>query len=104
MLNLDVGHYFGATGKHPNELIEKLHERIYSIHLKDKTGKDADPPDTNKPWGQGDTPLGDILKLIQEKQWNIYCDVELEFEIPASSDAVTETKHCVDYARLLLAS
>jgi len=104
MLNLDVGHYFGATGKHPNELIEKLHERIYSIHLKDKTGKDADPPDTNKPWGQGDTPLGDILKLIQEKQWDIYCDVELEFEIPEDSDAVTETKHCVDYAKLLLAS
>jgi len=104
MLNLDVGHYFGATGKHPNEVIEKLHDRIYSIHLKDKTGKDADPPDTNKPWGQGDTPLGDILKLIQEKQWNIYCDVELEFEIPAGSDAVTETKHCVDYAKLLLES
>jgi sugar phosphate isomerase/epimerase len=104
MLNLDVGHYFGATGKHPNEVIEKLHDRIYSIHLKDKTGKDADPPDTNKPWGQGDTPLGDILKLIQEKQWDIYCDVELEFEIPADSDAVTETKHCVDYAKLLLES
>jgi sugar phosphate isomerase/epimerase len=104
MLNLDVGHYFGATGKHPNEVIEKLHDRIYSIHLKDKTGKDADPPDTNKPWGQGDTPLGDILKLIQEKQWDIYCDVELEFEIPAGSDAVTETKHCVDYAKLLLES
>ncbi len=104
MLNLDVGHYFGATGKHPNELIEKLHDRIYSIHLKDKTGKDADPADTNAPWGQGDTPLGDILKLIQEKQWNIYCDVELEFEIPANSDAVAETKNCVDYAKVLLAS
>ena len=104
MLNLDVGHYFGATGLHPNELIEKLHGRIYSIHLKDKTGKDADPADTNAPWGQGDTPLGDILKLIQEKQWNIYCDVELEYEIPADSDAVAETKNCVDYAKVLLAS
>jgi len=104
MLNLDVGHYFGATGLHPNALIEKLHTRIYSIHLKDKTAKDADPADTNTPWGQGDTPLEDILKLIQENQWNIYCDVELEFEIPESSNAVAETKNCVDYAKLLLAS
>jgi sugar phosphate isomerase/epimerase len=104
MLNLDVGHYFGATGKHPNALIERLHNRIYSIHLKDKTAKTADPPDTNAPWGQGDTPLGDILKLIQENQWDIYCDVELEYEIPADSDAVAETKKCVDYAKMLLAS
>jgi sugar phosphate isomerase/epimerase len=104
MLNLDVGHYFGATGLNPTELMKQLHERIYSIHLKDKTGKDADPPDTNTPWGQGDTPLEDILKLIQENQWDIYCDVELEYEIPESSDAVTETGHCVTYARTLLAN
>ncbi len=103
MLNLDVGHYFGATGLHPNALIEKLHDRIYSIHLKDKTGKDADPADTNAPWGEGDTPLGDILKLIQDKQWDIYCDIELEYEIPEDSDAVVETGKCVDYANKLLA-
>jgi sugar phosphate isomerase/epimerase len=104
MLNLDVGHYFGATGVHPNALIKKLHERIYSIHIKDKTGKDADPADTNAPWGEGDTPLGDILKLIQDNKWDIYCDVELEYEIPEGSDAVAETKKCADYAKVLLAS
>ena len=104
MLNLDVGHYFGATGKHPNELIEKLHDRIYSIHLKDKTAKDADPADTNAPWGEGDTPLGDILKLIQDNQWDIYCDIELEYEIPEGSNAVAETKKCADYAKALLAN
>ena len=103
MLNLDVGHYFGATGKHPNALIEKLHDRIYSIHIKDKTSKDADPPDTNAPWGEGDTPLGDILNLIQDNQWDIYCDIELEYEIPEGSDAVAETKKCADYAKALLA-
>jgi len=103
MLNLDVGHYFGASGKHPNELIEKLHDRIYSIHIKDKSAKDADPPDTNAPWGEGDTPLGDILNLIQDNQWDIYCDIELEYEIPEGSDAVAETKKCADYAKALLA-
>jgi sugar phosphate isomerase/epimerase len=102
MLNFDVGHYFGATGKHPNELIEKLHDRIYSIHIKDKTDKDADPPDTNKPWGEGDTPLKDILNLIKDNQWDIYCDVELEYDIPEGSDAVKETSKCVKYARSLL--
>lgn len=102
MLNLDVGHYFGATGKHPNALLEKLHERIYSIHLKDKTSKTADPADTNMPWGEGDTPLEDILELIRDNQWDIYCDVELEYPIPEDSDAVKETARCVEYARKLL--
>jgi len=102
MLNLDVGHYFGASGKHPNELIERLHDRIFSIHLKDKTAKDADPPDTNMPWGEGDTPIGDILTLIQEKGWPIHCDIELEYEIPEDSNAVLETAKCVEYCREIL--
>ncbi len=102
MLNLDVGHYFGATGKHPNELIEKLHDRIFSLHLKDKTGKDADPADTNAPWGEGDTPLEDILKLIQDNKWDIYCDIELEYEIPEGSDAVIEVGKCVEYCKNIL--
>jgi sugar phosphate isomerase/epimerase len=102
MLNLDVGHYFGATGKHPNDLIEKLHDRIYSIHLKDKTGKDADPADTNAPWGEGDTPLEDILKLVQENKWDIPCDIELEYKIPKDSDAVREVGKCVEYCKNIL--
>ena len=104
MLNLDVGHYFGATGKNPAELIRKLHKRIYSIHLKDKTGINGYPPDTNAQWGQGDTPLSDVLKLIQANQWDIYCDIELEYEIPEGSNAVIETGKCVNYAKNLLAS
>ena len=104
MLNLDVGHYYGATGKNPTEILRKLKDRIYSIHLKDKTGPDGYPPDTNYPWGQGDTPLGDILKLIQVNQWDIYCDIELEYEIPEGSNAVIETGKCVQYAQDILNS
>ena len=102
MLNLDVGHYFGATGNHPNALIEKLHDRIYSIHMKDKTGKFADPSDTNMPWGEGDTPLGDILNLIQQNGWPIYCDIELEYKVAQDSDALKETAKCVAFCKDLL--
>lgn len=102
MLNFDVGHYFGATGKHPNELIEKLHGRIFSIHLKDKTGKYGDPADTNMPWGEGETPLDDILTLIRDNHWPIYCDIEMEYQIPEDSDPVLETKKCVDYCKNIL--
>lgn len=102
MLNLDVGHYFGSTGKHPNEILEKLHDRIYSIHLKDKTGKDSTPANTNKVWGEGETPLDDILGLIKEKKWDIYADIELEYPIPEGSDAQKEIVRCVEYCKNIL--
>jgi sugar phosphate isomerase/epimerase len=102
-LNLDVGHYFGATGKHPNAIIEKLHDRIYSIHLKDKTGKDSEPANTNMPWGQGETPLADILNLVKDKKWPFYCDIELEYPVPEDSDAQKEIIKCVEYCKNILA-
>lgn len=102
MLNFDVGHYFGATGNHPNEVIERLHNRIFSIHLKDKTGKDASPANTNMPWGEGDTPISDILKLIQKNKWPIYCDIELEYPVPENSNAQKEIIKCVEFCKNIL--
>lgn len=102
MLNLDVGHYFGYTGRHPNTVIERLHERIASIHLKDKTGPDAIEPNRNKPFGEGETPIRDILLLIKENNWPITVDIELEYPIPDYSDAVRETRRCLLYCKDIL--
>lgn len=102
MLNLDVGHYFGATGNHPNQIIERLHDRIASIHIKDKTGPNAAEPDQNRPFGQGETPVVEILQLIKKHQWPIVCDIELEYPIPENSDAVKEVAKCLEYCRLAL--
>lgn len=102
MLNFDVGHYFGATGNHPNEVIERLHNRIFSIHLKDKTSKDANPANTNMPWGEGDTPVAEILQLIQKNKWPIYCDIELEYPVPENSNAQKEIIKCVEYCKNIL--
>lgn len=102
MLNFDAGHYFGCTGLHPNGIIERLHDRILSLHIKDKTGPKSTPPDANRPWGKGETPLADILKLIQKHKWPIYCDIELEYDVPADSDAAQEVGKCVQYAKNIL--
>lgn len=102
MLNFDAGHYFGATGLHPNTIIEKLHDRIVSIHIKDKTAKTAPDPDKNRPLGEGNTPLAEIFGLIQKEGWPIHCDIELEYKIPEDSDAVKEVTKCVEYCRELV--
>ncbi len=102
MLNFDAGHYFGATGLHPNGIIEKLHSRIISIHLKDKTGPKGNPPNTNMEWGKGETPIADILLLLKKNKWPIFVDIELEYPVPEGSDAVKEVKKCVEFCKAIL--
>lgn len=102
MFNFDSGHFFGSTGIHPNTIIEKYHNRIVSIHMKDKTGPKTDPPNTNQVWGQGQAPVEDILLLVKKEGWPIYCDIELEYDIKPWSNAVREVRTCAHYARQIL--
>lgn len=101
-LNFDAGHYAGSTGKDPVAFIEKYHDNIFSIHIKDKTGPDTEPANTNQVWGQGETPLEDILHCLQQKYPELYADIELEYAIAPWSNQVKETSTCVKYARQIL--
>jgi sugar phosphate isomerase/epimerase len=99
-LNLDVGHYYGSTGKHPNEIIEKYHDKIPMIHMKDKTGPNHPTmPNTSVPFGEGSTPISDILLLLKKTQWPIDVFIELEYKM---SDPVKEVVKCIEYMRNIL--
>jgi sugar phosphate isomerase/epimerase len=103
-LNLDCGHYIAAGGPNTTAtllaLIEAKHDRITSMHIKDRKNKDNGGQ--NVVWGQGNTPLNDILGLLKSKKYKFPASIELEYDIPAGSDAVQETKKCVEYAKAIL--
>jgi sugar phosphate isomerase/epimerase len=103
-LNLDCGHYIAAGGKNTKEtllaLIEAKHDRITSLHIKDRKSKENGG--ANQVWGQGNTPIKEILTLLRDKKYKIPATIELEYDIPAGSDAVKETKVCLEYAKKLL--
>jgi len=101
-LNLDVGHYYGSTGKHPNDVIIKYHDLIPMIHVKDKTGPNHATPNANRPFGEGETPIADVLELLKKEQWPIDVFVELEYQIPEGSDPVKEVTKCIEYMRNIL--
>lgn len=101
-LNFDIGHYFGYTGKDPVGFIEKYHEQIASIHVKDKTALVGDVAGENMPFGEGATPVNEVLQLIQKNNWPIYCDIELEYKIPEGSTSVKETGICREYCKKAL--
>jgi len=102
MLNLDAGHYYGSTGLHPNAVIEKYHDKMRSIHIKDKTGPKSTPSGTNMPFGKGETPIADILLLLKKEKWPIHVDVELEYAIPEGSDPAKEVAKSIEYMRNIL--
>lgn len=103
-LNFDVGHYFGVNGESPVPLIEKYHARISSLHLKDRQGPTAPGKGgANMPWGQGGTPLKEILQLMKRKGYKFPASIEYEYQTPEGSDVLSEIKKCVAYCRAALA-
>lgn len=97
--NLDIGHYFAGThGKSPIPVIEKYHDRIISLHLKDRTADGG-----NLPWGQGKTPIKEVLQLLKREKWPIYADIELEYQVPPGSTSVAEVAKCLQYCKDALA-
>jgi sugar phosphate isomerase/epimerase len=98
-LNFDMGHYV-AAGFDPVPLIEHKHQHIVSMHTKDRKSKANGG--ANMPWGQGDTPIVEVLQLMRKNKYKFPATIELEYEVPAGSDAVKETATCVEYARKAL--
>jgi sugar phosphate isomerase/epimerase len=92
-INFDVGHFFGA-GFDPVAFLDRHHERIVTLHVKDKTKKDE-----NVPFGQGDTPLKEIMHLLRRRKFKIPAMIEYEYK---GEDTVAEVRKCYDYLRALL--
>src|SRR5690606_25674257 len=91
-MNLDFGHYIAAGRQNTKEtllaLIEARHDRITSMHMKDRQTKSNGA--ANLPWGEGDTPIQEVLRLLRDNKYKIPVSIELEYQIPDGSNAVSE--------------
>lgn len=96
MANLDLGH-FTATNSDAIAFIQEHHDRTILVHLKDRK-KNQGP---NMPFGQGDTPIKEVLQLIKKNKWPIRAYIEYEYAGKESSPA--EVKKCFEYAKSCLA-
>jgi len=98
-INLDIGHYVAGTNHSPIPLIEKHHDRILSLHIKDRKVNNG----PNMPFGQGDTPVALVLQHMKRNKLTFPADIELEYRVPRDSDAVQEVTKCVQFCREALA-
>jgi sugar phosphate isomerase/epimerase len=104
MANVDFGHLVAATnpGGSPLDFLNRHHARISSFHLKDRTT--VAHCALNLPFGQGETPIKEILQTLKKNRWRIPATIEMEYAVPDDSDPVKEVRKCVEYCRTALTS
>jgi sugar phosphate isomerase/epimerase len=93
-INLDIGH-FAAANHDAVPFLRQHHSRIVSLHIKDKKRNDGD----YTPFGQGDAPIVEVLRMLRDEKWAIPANIEYEYK---GDDTVAEVKRCLDYCRKAL--
>ena len=94
-INLDIGH-FTAANYDAVDYIRKNHGNIVLLHLKDRK-KNQGP---NVPWGEGDTPIKQVLLLLKQKQYPIPAFIEYEYK--GSGTSQQEVAKCYRYCKDVL--
>jgi sugar phosphate isomerase/epimerase len=95
-INLDIGH-FTAANFDALAFLREHHADITNLHLKDRRKNQGD----NLPWGQGDTPIREVLQTLKKERWPIPADIEYEYR--GSGTPTEEVKKCYEFAKQALA-
>ena len=94
-INLDVGHFF-ASGHDPVAYLKAHNKRITNIHIKDRQKNHG----REMPFGQGDTPLKEVLQLMRREKYDFPACIEY---VGPDGPAV-ELQRCFDYCKAALTS
>jgi len=91
-VNLDIGH-FTAADFDPIAYIKAHHADITNLHIKDRKRHQGE----NTPWGEGETPIREVLQLLKTERWPIPAYIEYEYR--GAGGPIEEVKKCVAFAR-----
>jgi sugar phosphate isomerase/epimerase len=95
-VNLDIGH-FTAANFDAVAYLREHHGHVTNLHVKDRRRNQGE----NVYWGQGDTPIRDVLQLLKQNKWPI--PVFLEYEYKGEGSPVEEVKKGFEFVRAALA-
>ena len=72
------------------------------MHVKDR--RNPENGKKNMPFGQGDTPIKEVLQLMRDNSYNFAATVEYEYRTPKDSTVIEEIKKSIDYCKNALES
>ena len=100
-VQVDIGNFVAAhkEGDSPLPFIEKYHDKIASIHLKDRKRAGAG----SFVFGEGETPVREVLQLMKRNKYTFPAFIELGYPIPEGSTRIDETARCLAFAKAALA-
>jgi sugar phosphate isomerase/epimerase len=73
--NLDIGDFIAGNNTSPIPFLKKYADRITHVHLKDRKLNNG----PNVPWGQGDTPIKEVLQLMKKEKYPFQGTIEFEY-------------------------
>jgi sugar phosphate isomerase/epimerase len=79
--------------------LKKHHARVTNIHLKDRKFNNG----PNTPFGEGDTPIAEVLRLMRENKWDFQATIEFEYKVPTGSTRMAEIARAIKFCRDALA-
>ena len=100
--NIDIGHWVAGNFGNPADYIKQHHDRITHIHVKDRKKTTGPKEGENTPFGEGDTPIKDVLHLIRDNKWPIQATIEFEYPVPQGSDRMKEIAKTIEYCKAAL--
>jgi sugar phosphate isomerase/epimerase len=92
-MSFDIGDATGS-GYDALKFVEAHHDRITLLYLKDRR-KDR----LSMPWGEGDTPVAAILRLIRDNKYPIRCYLDCDYK---TTNRPADVKRSFEYAKTAL--
>jgi sugar phosphate isomerase/epimerase len=95
-LNLDIGN-FTAANFEPVAFLQENYSRVSHLQIKDRTRNGG----ANERFGEGDTPIKEVLSFVKQKQLAIPAFIEYEYIGLGTPEL--EVRKCLAYAKSALA-
>ncbi len=95
-INLDIGH-FTAANFDAVQFIRENHASITHLHIKDRKRNQGQ----NMLWGQGETPIKEVLLLLKKEKYPIRAFIEYEYR--GEGTPIDEAKKCMAFMKAALA-
>ena len=102
--NVDIGHYIANNDTSVGDFLKKYPDRVTHLHIKDRKRGTLANDGANVVFGECDTPIVDVLRLIRDNRWQIQATIEYEYPLPPGSDPMKELAKSIDFCRRALAS